>query len=329
MENKKYIELLDRFFQGDISENDNNILKEWIKTAEAKDAVYQYYVQTWHLAPNQMPEDVQNDMLSHILSKIDTQQPVAERKQTLLRKILRVAAVACIVAITGFAAFHIGTQQSNGEKVLISMMNGQKGDIILADGTHVYVNSNSKIKYDGAYNKKNRIVSLQGEAYFEVAKDKNKPFIVEANGMTIEALGTSFNVKAYENDEQVSVVLIEGKVRVMRNKMDEVLKPNQRLTYNVTKNQYDIGELNPNADNLLWRSNELAFYDESLGSICKTLTRMYNWDFIFESERAKTYTYNGIIKNNSLENVLSFISQTTPIRYKILPDQNTIVITDR
>ena len=186
-------------------------------------------------------------------------------------------------------------------------------------------NFTARIVYDNTYNKKTRMVSLEGEAYFEVAKDKEKPFIVKANGINVQALGTSFNIRAHKDDKSVAVILISGKVKVDDGRHEAYMKPNERLVCNLTNGQFEKSELHPNASNLLWRSNELALYGESFEEICTMLTRMYNCKFIFKNEKAKQYTYHGIIKNGSLNNVLEYISQAGGINYKIESD-NTIII---
>lgn len=333
MSKKYYIELLDRFFQGVSSEEDNEILKSWIKQPDAKDVFYEYYQQCWHLASEEMDIDIQNEIFSNILDKIDENNRIVsqtkKKRLPIYSHLVRYTAIAaCITLFVGVGAYFWGKDQTikQNAPVTMSVMNGQKADITLADGTNVHINSGSKITYDNTYNKDNRTLILEGEAFFEVAPNKSKPFIVKANGINVEALGTSFNVKAYNGSNTISVVLIEGKVKVGDNNKDQILNPNERLEYNIIAKSFAKSELHPNTDLLLWRSKELSFYGESLEEICETLTRMYNWEFIFKSEEAKHYTFNGVIKNNSLENVLSFIGQATAIKYEINPVENTIVI---
>lgn len=331
MNKKYYIDLLDRFFQGLSSEKENEILKTWIKNPEAKDVFNEYYQQSWLLAPDTMEKNLQNDILSDILDEIDNTSNTVKnkkRKNTRISLLRYIAVAASIAIIVGISAFFLGQKVSilDNNPVTMSVANGQKGDIILADGSHVYINSDSKITYNNTYNTTTRTLSLQGEAYFEVAKNKDLPFIVKANGLNIEALGTSFNVKAHQNSHSVSVILIEGSVRVGNENHEETLSPNERLEYNLITKAFEKSELHPNADLLLWRSKELVFYGESLVDICNTLTRMYDWKFVFKNEAIKYYTYTGIIKNNSLENVMDFISQSTAIRYEMIPTENTIIL---
>ena len=336
MEKKNIIEILDRFFQGLTTKEEDQVLKAWIKEPGSREEFYQYFHQCWHLASNEMDEELQNEMLVEILSRIDSDPSTSKEEKhprqsnirPLFRRILNYAAVACLVLAVGIGTYHIGKNNVKVPEGVITMEveNGQKADIVLADGTKVYINSASKITYDNAYNKKDRILKLEGEAYFEVAKDENKPFMVNANGITVEALGTSFNVKAHKSSNYVAVTLIEGKVRTKDNFNERYLNPNERVEYSLITGKFqEIEKLHPNADHLLWRSRELAFYGESVEEVCATLTRMYNCNFLFKSDAVKKYTYNGVLKNSSLDNVLESISRTAGIRYDIKPN-NTIVI---
>lgn len=332
MDQKYHIELLDRFLQGLTTEEEEKILKDWIRQPEARENFNAYYRQCWHLASDSMDRATQDEIFADILKEID-ETPLISKENTDKKKprrylsVVKYAATACIIAVVALGAYFMGTQQTDTDSGLISMavMNGQKADITLADGTRVYINSDSKVTYDNTYNKKNRTLVLEGEAYFEVAKNKDKPFIVKVNGIDVEALGTSFNVRAHTVDKLVSVTLIEGKVKVTSSEQEDILNPNERIEYDLISKTFEKSEIHPNADHLLWRSNQLAFYGESLEEVCKTLTRMYNCNFVFKSEAVKKYTYSGIIRNNSLTNVLDFISQTASIKYEIKPD-NTIVI---
>lgn len=327
-----HIELLDRFFRGLSSPEEDVQLKSWIKQPDFQQKFSAYYQQCWALAPDTMDEVVQNEMLAELLSRIDETPDTGKRvlgtKKRFIHRIGRYAAIAFIALAIGSGAYYMGVSHTDdyaNTEVAMSVSNGQKADIVLADGTKVYINSDSRIVYDNSYNKRARVISLEGEAYFEVAKDKEKPFIVKANGINVEALGTSFNVCAYKQDQSVAVTLIEGKVKVNDGKHEIYMKPNERLTCNLTNGNFERSELHPNVNNLLWRSHELALYGESLEEICTILTRMYNCTFVFKNEEAKHYTYHGIIKNSSLNNILEYIGRASGIEYKI-GQNNTIVI---
>ena len=249
-----HIELLDRFFRGLTSPEEDVQLKSWLKQPDFQQKFSAYYQQCWALAPDTMDKAVQNEMFTELLSQIDasstTETKVLKTRNRFLRQIGRYAAVACIILAVGSGAYYAGVKRPADDantEVTMSVSNGQKADIILADGTKVYINSDSRIVYDNTYNKKTRMVSLEGEAYFEVAKDKEKPFIVKANGINVQALGTSFNIRAHKDDKSVAVILISGKVKVDDGRHEAYMKPNERSVCKLTNGKYEKSELHHNA----------------------------------------------------------------------------------
>ena len=326
-----YIELLDKFYRGSASDKEKGMLKDLIQQKNSKEHFNEYFQQCWHLASNEMSKEVQENMLADIKGKIDSssEDNIVERKRSFIifKKILQYAAAACLVLTITLGAYFWGHSQKDLNNGVITMSTkvGQMADFVLSDGTHVYMNSVSKVMYDSSYNKKVRIITLEGEAFFDVAKDKKRPFIVKANGINVQALGTSFNVKAHKDDKTLSVILIKGSVKVNDNKKGEILKPNERLEYNLSSKDFKKTELIPNSEGMLWRGSELALYGESLEEICNDLARTYNCKFIFKSESYKKFTYNGVVKNKSLQNVLDFLCQSASLKYEI-SSKNTITI---
>ncbi len=331
MDDKYYIELIDKFRLGLTTKEETEQLKAWIINPEAKRICYSHYQKKWEEASPLIDKQKQVSMLKQIMSKIDTNEELTSnsKKRLLWTRLWYSTAAASVVLLIALGGFFWMKNHNNSAfgkgMVTIAADNGQKSNVMLADGTRVYINSDSKISYDESYNKKERIITLEGEAYFEVAKDAQKAFVVKANGINVEALGTSFNVKAYAQDKSVSVILIEGKVKVNDSNSEEILNPYERIDYKLSNKNFIKSELHPNSNHLLWRSKELMFQGESLEEICRTLHRIYNINFVFKTEAAKKYTYRGIIKNSSLDNVMEFITRTAPIKYSVLSD-STIVI---
>ena len=150
-----------------------------------------------------------------------------------------------------------------------------------------------------------------------VAEALGFPFTVKTGKMDVTALGTKFNVKAYEEEGEITATLIEGSIRTDIGEKSEVLKPNQYLildkeTGKTTKITAD------NPDHLVpWRNNEILFAGENLAEIALVLERMYNIDVFFTDSTARNYSYTGLIKNNSLHNILELISSTSPVKYSI------------
>ena len=197
---------------------------------------------------------------------------------------------------------------------------GGENTVILADGTTVHLNAGSKLTYPVRFAGKRRVVALEGEAYFEVSKDTLRRFLVNAGDMEVEALGTAFNVKAYEEDDEVVTTLFEGSVRTAVGKEFVILSPDESAVFNKSSHILSVNHPTNASYARLWRTNELAFSGESLEEIVVLLNRMYNVEVRFLSNKIKGYSFSGVIRNNSLDNVFEIISLTAPITYVSVGD---------
>jgi ferric-dicitrate binding protein FerR (iron transport regulator) len=205
---------------------------------------------------------------------------------------------------------------------------GEEYQLALADGTKVWLNSESTLRYPAQFTGKNRKVELQGEAYFEVAHNAEKPFFVNTSEMDIRVLGTSFNVSAYPDDEAVHATLVEGSVIVHNNigeKADKILQPNQQFVYNRSENKVLVNEVNARFF-AAWKDGAFTFVDEPLPSIMKKLERWYNIRVFFQGQGVQNLRFSGKLKRfNSCNDVLEVISKTTHISYEIKGDRNVII----
>lgn len=199
----------------------------------------------------------------------------------------------------------------------INVPQGQTGAVVLTDGTKVWLNANSSLTYDVNFVGNERLVKLQGEAYFEVTPNKEKPFIVESKNQQVKVLGTHFNVKAY-TVSHVITTLLEGKVQVSTGAKERILKPGQSSV--VGFNDSDIKvvpaicyEVNA------WRNNEFAFYDATLNDISDELSRWYGVE-VQVVGRSDSFGFTGVIsREKSLPEVLEILRRTGQIRYHIVP----------
>ena len=315
--------IITRILSGNSSSEDFLSLSEWLNADEKNKKEFRLLKSYWDAEVSFSHSLMPNVSLDNLRKKIDDQS--RQKRLRLIRFIATPIAAAIAFLVLFFATTHLNTREGKVQQFYTYITDKNKSHFTLDDGTKIILNRNSRFTYSDAYGTDQRKVNLEGEAYFEVAKDKEKPFIVKANGINVQALGTSFNIRAHKDDKSVAIILISGKVKVDDGRHEAYMKPNERLVCNLTNGQFEKSELHPNASNLLWRSNELALYGESFEEICTMLTRMYNCKFIFKNEKVKQYTYHGIIKNSSLNNVLEYISQAGGINYKIKSD-NTIVI---
>lgn len=192
--------------------------------------------------------------------------------------------------------------EGDGKEALSSVYNelhipvGGEYMLTMSDGTKIWLNSQTRLRYPVVFSEKERVVSLEGEAYFEVAKDKARPFrvMLEKNG-SIEVLGTSFNVSAYNDDEAVEAVLEEGCIRMNSGKGHVVMSPGHRCVYAVEDGKMSVSEVNT-SEFTAWRKGEFAFYGETVGSIMKKLARWYGVEVAYVNEGVKEVIFSGNTK---------------------------------
>lgn len=205
-----------------------------------------------------------------------------------------------------------GADGNNSSEVLYNTLivpRGKKSQVKLPDGTVVWLNAESRLKFPVSFKGLKREVTLEGEAYFDVEKDETKPFIVHSGRLYVEVLGTAFNVKAY--DRIVYTTLEKGKVRVNDPSSSLVLTPGEQSSYNTETGR---SAKSPVFTRLFtgWKDGELYLEDQSLGNIAVMLSRSYDYEFEFEDSLLKDIRFTvDIAAPDNLQAVLDHISSTT------------------
>lgn len=279
----------------------------------------------WKLADNAtLPLNSQYEIYRSLKDKIHHTQ---KRTSTLTNILYYVAALVAGIIITSVAYNYLYQAKEPQKEYVVYAEKGQRANIILPDGTNVSLNSDTEIHYFSDYGDQERRIHLNGEAYFDVAKDSLHRFIISTNKMEIEALGTKFNVKSYEEEDLIIATLLEGRIKATVGEKSLELNPNESIVYNRRKNTLIKRYDNQPDHELTWMKNELTFKAERLGDIAILLNRMYNTTIIFESEKIKDYRFDGVIKNKSLENILELIGLTSPITHESKGD--TIILKEK
>ena len=313
------IELLHRLIAGTTTEEENRQLMEWFRQCASKEEFFMLFETAWKESPDEMPRDVQERMYRRLSRELDEKKT----KTILLRsrfswKVWPQIAVACIIIVLGLVNYRMNDKQKqlSTQNCTVLAEKGQRAFITLPDSTKVWLNSDTKISYPADYGLKERNVTLVGEAYFEVAKNPDKRFIVEAKGMQVEALGTSFNVNAYQNDNKIIASLFSGSVRVSYDRHVAILKPHESVKVDLLNRSFSRYKDESMQNIALWRKNEITFDGESLEEITHIMSRLYNTTICIEDESLKKVCYIGTIRNNNLENFIDIINLTTPVVYE-------------
>lgn len=195
---------------------------------------------------------------------------------------------------------------------------GRVFSIHLSDGTRVWLNSESYIKYPVSFSSANREVVLSGEAYFDVVKDKKRKFIVRTSGYSVNVLGTKFNVRAYENDEVISTTLVEGSVALNTDETSEFrISPGEQFSFERASGTISVSKVDVHLFTS-WINNQLIIRSNTLWDILKVLQRRYDVDVFFSDEAAKNEQYSGEVPlNDNLNIILDQISKVSDIEFQI------------
>ncbi len=199
---------------------------------------------------------------------------------------------------------------------------GKNFELTLSDGTNVLLNSGTTITYPTKFIQgNNREVYLTGEAYFNVAHDKDHPFIVNAQGLNIKVLGTEFNITAYTNDVTSNVVLVKGKVSLYDEKNTDntqstIILPNTKGIFNKTLRTIETQKVNPELYTA-WIKGELVFRNTSFDDILKKIERHYNVTVVNQNKALNSEVFNARFKKQPIDSVLSYLSDSYNIKYTI------------
>ena len=316
-------ELVSSFFEKGLSEEERTELKKLLETPDNK----RYFREVYTIelvARNMKPDNYLESAYDRVMGTIKEQshnQPVQKKRYLMMWK--NVAAIALLI-LSCWAAYEWGSCNDSLVVDGITMVNaplGSKSVLSLPDGSVVTLNSGSSITYTKSFGNEERKIELHGEAFLEVQKDK-KPFIVSAKGTEITVLGTSFNVKAYDDEDIVETTLVRGSVKVKPDAGQDIpevyLKPNETVLI-CKKNKEDIQvEFRKDVNTLLytsWKDPKWIIQKETMESIVKKLERKYKVQISIEDELLKHYKFTGILMDETIQQTLDLMRDTAPIDY--------------
>jgi transmembrane sensor len=289
-------------------------------------------------------ESIESNITKSSPSEMETQ--IDEERRPVYLQILKIAAIVIPFFLLGgiFSYFIMGNRQKP-EIITYTEIRapfGARTEIVLPDGSTVWLNAGSKIKYMNVFNRDNREIQLNGEAYFKVAKNADLPFDVKTGDLSIQALGTEFNVKSYDDEDIIETTLVEGKIAIHQGRKQKniYLEPHQQAFYvkynkNLTvKDLKIVREAKPEVLNsrkdiiyiaekidpepiVAWKENRLILKGEELSNLVIKLERKYDVKFIFGSERLREFRFSGTLENETLTQVLDVIKLSAPLEYKL------------
>ena len=211
------------------------------------------------------------------------------------------------------------SRQDNDSQVKEVVYNGEYR-LVLSDGSVVYMNSESRLKYPVKFIEDKRVVKLEGEAYFDVTHDEQHPFIVHTEQLNVKVLGTGFNVMAYKGDARTEVTLVHGKVDVKSKNISEILTPSRQFVMNNDTREYEVRSVNVNTY-VDWKNGILNFDAMPLEELGEKVSRWYGVKFFFSKESLKYLKFSGAFKKyNNIDYILDLIEATTDVSFELKGD---------
>jgi ferric-dicitrate binding protein FerR (iron transport regulator) len=247
------------------------------------------------------------------------------RETRLFARMMQIAAMLLVAFGLGWGTRFIPVTKEQPVAVVsmqeIFVPKGQVNQLFLADGTRIWINSETRILTPSVFSEKERLVKLSGEAFFEVAKDKNRPFRVEVNGQLIEVLGTSFNVRAYANSNEIETTLETGQIKLQAGNQNSLLKPGEQSVFNRTTQILTVTNVDPQVASA-WKNGRYEFQNKDLLEVFKLVERWYDVEITVDEAYFKGMHFSGVIKRNKdTRHFLELLNHTVPIRYEIKSDK--------
>uniref|UniRef100_UPI0032171131 FecR family protein n=1 Tax=uncultured Draconibacterium sp. TaxID=1573823 RepID=UPI0032171131 len=260
---------------------------------------------------------------------------IVKPRYMFFQSALKYAAVLVLAVVISYSLMnYLGGAETSADINEVICPAGQIAEVVLADGTHVWLNAESSIRYPSDFNGRNRTLKLKGEAFFDVTKDAENPFLVNVNNMQVKVLGTSFNVSAYPENSSIETTLVEGKVELLNRQGKKILdlNPGQMASYNLSGKKVLLSDVDTRFYSS-WKEGKISFHNERLEPIMTKLERWYNVEFLFKNDEIKNYRFTGtILKHKPLFQVLEIIKLSSPINFQIIQkneEKNEIILSKK
>ena len=246
----------------------------------------------------------------------------AGRRISLRRSAVRIAAAAVIAAVLlagGLTTVLLSKRLAQPVTVVTQL--GERSQVVLPDGTKVWLNSSSSVEYVAPFFSRQRRVKMEGEAYFEVEHDRRAPFVVSTNGLDIEVLGTRFTIRNDDNEHRVTTVLLEGAVKAYASGREQAsvrLHPAQQLVFDTRTHAMRLTDCPSAERSINWIDGRFCFEHDTFGEIVAELKRYYNVDIRFMDNRLRDMRFSGNFRvEDGIYHIMSVLQLTYKFNYRI------------
>tara|TARA_R110002050_G_scaffold187015_2_gene321423 strand:- start:91107 stop:92099 length:993 start_codon:yes stop_codon:yes gene_type:complete len=314
--------LLSKIIVGKANSEEKEVFFSHLKEDKKDEELY-YEVKSLWIRTSMQKTDLDMDAeFENLWSEINHQQKKANYK--FRKRLLQYAAIAVVILnIGGIAGYFLSKNAFEVSDTGIQKFTAMKGSVSiieLADGTKVWLNSGTRLIYHEDLKSKQRLAELTGEAYFEVKHRDDFPLLVKVNDIVVRDLGTTFNIKAYPEDEWVETSLVEGKAEILSSTGNVILdlKPGESAVYSTTERKIEVRTISKNVLSA-WRDGKFVIRDQRLEDIFKEISRWYDIEYDIKNQKLKDFRYTGNIKKSTTAlHVIKMLQSTTNFNYQII-----------
>ena len=293
---------MNKYLTGQCSEEEIIEVNAWMKESEENARQLFRMEEIYHLGKFDRYADEQR--IAHAEKLLYKKLDEAKGKQAKLLRMhrwMRYAAVIAVILLMGGGAGYWFYHNGADQQLMVAVANeGIVKEVVLPDGTRVWLNNLATLKYPREFSEKERNVYLEGEAYFEVTKNRHKPFTVQSDAMRVRVLGTTFNFKSDKSCRVAEATLIEGEIEVKGNKEEGqiILAPGQRAELNKKSGRLTVKQVDAKLD-AVWHDNLIPFQKADIFTITKALERFYDVKIILSPDIRADKTYSGVLRRKS------------------------------
>lgn len=322
-------ELIAGYLGGECSPEDEAELLAWVDDTQENKKIFAQMSQEWAAASSYKQY---GDVKADVLSRLEREAKSSGHRPHILygaaARIAGIAAAVVLIAVTAFMMVKLdGAEKLYASQLItVKTMPGQKSELVLPDGTHIWLNSESEVSYSADYNVGGRRVRLnRGEAFFDVAKSEGSGFVLDAGELGVKVYGTKFNVRRYEDDPAVDVTLEEGHIDVLSpagEKWTEMF-PGQKFSLDKTTGGKSLVMCAAEMDGV-WRLGELVIKQASFDNVLRLMERWYGVRITVFGECDAERKFWMTIKTESLREMLDKLQRLVPLRYDIDGERVTL-----
>ncbi len=313
--------IIAKYLSGEASETEKEELFGWMDELPANKRLFEENKRIWEKSHSYFSASEVISDREKIKDQIIQQLSKPAKRVDLSVWVYRVAAILALPIMLGIG-WYLGSGRNTAETAMceVTAPKGQISKCVLADGTQVWLNAGSTIKYEPTLSGKIREVSLDGEAYFKVSKNKHKPFLVNTKYAQIKVLGTVFNLKAYSSDNKVETTLEEGSVEFSLNGSSAKpveLKPGEQVIFNSSENKLTMGKVETYL-HTAWKDGKYVFKDADLKTIIAELERLYDVRIHLQNDSLMNLHFRGMFEyEQNIFSALETLEQTTNMKYRM------------